>query len=157
RGCCCPNCKQLFTPPLPSPAPPTDGIQAANPSPVLPALDPELPSVIGRFQVRARIGIGGFGTVYRAFDPQLDREVALKIPRPGTLDHPEQVERFLREAKAAAQLRHPYIVPLFEAGQPPHYYLASAFIEGRTLAASLEEGPLTSFAAAGIVRDLAEA
>src|SRR6185436_17609077 len=63
-----------------------------------------LPSQIGRFQVRARLGAGAFGTVYRAYDPHLDREVALKVPQPGMMDTPKRVERFLREAKAAAQL-----------------------------------------------------
>jgi WD40 repeat protein len=117
-----------------------------------------LPSSIGRFQVRARVGAGAFGTVYRAYDPQLDREVALKVPLSGTLDDPQQAERFLREARAAAQLRHPHIVPLFEAGgQPPDCYLVSAFIEGRTLASALQGGPFESRAAARIVRDLAEA
>src|SRR6266849_3149766 len=65
-----------------------------------------LPSRIGRFEVRGKLGAGAFGTVYRAYDPQLEREVALKVPRPGTMDDPKMVERFLREAKAAARLRH---------------------------------------------------
>src|SRR4051812_10946135 len=64
---------------------------------------------LGRFLIRQPVGQGAFGTVYRAFDPQLEREVALKVPLPGALDTPQTVERFLREAKAAAQLRHPHI------------------------------------------------
>ena len=68
---------------------------------------------------------------YRGYDPQLDREVALKVPIAGTLDSPQRVERFLREARAAAQLRHPHIVPVFDAGgDAPNYYIASAFIDG---------------------------
>jgi serine/threonine protein kinase len=82
--------------------------------------------------------------VYRAFDPHLRREVALKVPHLGTLDNPRAIERFLREATAAAQLRHPHIVPIYDAGQDgPHYYIASAFIEGRTLADASAEGPLS--------------
>jgi hypothetical protein len=70
------------------------------------------PKQIGRFQIRARVGAGAFGTVFRAYDPQLDREVALKVPHTVSLDSSKAVERFLREAKAAAQLRHPHIVPM---------------------------------------------
>jgi serine/threonine protein kinase len=96
----------------------------------------EAPIRVGRFQVRARLGGGAFGTVYRAHDPQMDREVAVKVPLPGTLDDPRRLERFLREARAAARLRHPHIVPVFEAGgEGPNYYLATAFIDGRPLSA----------------------
>jgi serine/threonine protein kinase len=75
------------------------------------------PQNIGRFQIRAWLGGGGFGDVYRAYDPVLDREIALKVPRPGTLENPNAIERFLREAKTAARLRHPHIVPVYEVGR----------------------------------------
>src|SRR5262245_18904115 len=95
---------------------------------------------IGRFQIRARLGSGAFGTVYRAHDPQLDREVALKVPNPGVLNSFKRIERFLREARAAGQLRHPNIVPVFDAGKDGDtYYIASAFIDGRTLDEAIEE------------------
>src|SRR5262245_23765287 len=68
----------------------------------------EVPTTIGRFQIRAWLGRGAFGDVYRAYDPVLDREVALKVPRESALDSPERVERFLREAKSAARLHHPH-------------------------------------------------
>jgi WD40 repeat protein len=113
---------------------------------------------VGRFRIRTRLGAGSFGVVYLAYDPQLDRDVALKMPLPGTLDDPQRVERFLREARAAAQLRHPHIVPVYEAGgQPPDCYIASQFIPGRPLAAALAEGPLDCGQAARVVRELAEA
>jgi WD40 repeat protein/tRNA A-37 threonylcarbamoyl transferase component Bud32 len=113
---------------------------------------------VGRFQVRARLGAGAFGAVYRAYDPQLEREVALKVPHPGTLDTQARVERFLREARAAAQLRHPSIVPVHDAGQDGgHHYIASAFIPGETLAHALGDGPLDFSRGARVVRDLAEA
>lgn len=112
---------------------------------------------IGRFEVRGLLGGGAFGLVYRAYDPQLDREVALKVPQAGMLDRPKVVERFLREAKAAAQLRHPNIVPVYDTGRDgDRYYIASAFINGQTLLAALEPGPLPVRDAAEIVRKLAE-
>ncbi len=117
-----------------------------------------VPQQVGRFQVRARLGAGAFGTVYRAYDPQLDREVALKVPQPGTLDNPTAVARFLREARAAARLHHPHIVPVYDAGSDgTHHYIASAFIEGQTLAQAVERGPFDCHRAAEVVRDLAEA
>jgi DNA-binding beta-propeller fold protein YncE len=129
-----------------------------QPPPTQPAHLTGLPEQIGRFQVRSRLGAGAFGTVYLAYDPQLDREVALKVPQGDTLDSPKLVQRFLCEAKAAARLRHSHIVAIHEAGYAaPHYYIASAFIEGRTLSRAIEEGKLTFRQQAEIVRDLAEA
>jgi hypothetical protein len=108
--------------------------------------------------VRARLGAGAFGAVYRAYDPQLEREVALKVPHPGSLESPTAVERFLREAKAAARLRHPHIVPVYEAGSDhAHHYIATAFIDGCTLARAVEERRLDFRRAAEAVRDLAGA
>ena len=108
--------------------------------------------------IRARLGSGAFGTVYRASDPSLDREVALKVPQAGLLDSPRAVERFLREARAAARLRHPHIVPLYETGlDDGRHYIASAFIEGTTLADVIEPGGMTPARAARIVLQLAEA
>jgi hypothetical protein len=119
---------------------------------------PEPPPPIGRFQVRTRLGGGAFGAVYRAYDPQLEREVALKVPHISMFADSSAVARFLREAKAAARLRHPHIVPVYEAGQDAgRYYIASALIEGQTLAAEIAEHPVDLRRAARLVRDLAEA
>jgi WD40 repeat protein len=116
-----------------------------------------LPAVLGRFQVRAALGSGAFGTVYRAFDPVLDRDVALKVPHPAVLQDARLRERFLREARTAAGLHHPHIVPVFDAGLADgQHYLAAAFIEGRPLAEMLAQ-PLDARRAAALVRDLAEA
>lgn len=90
--------------------------------------------------MRQRLGSGAFGTVYRAYDPQLDREVAVKVPNPGVMKDGRRVERFLREAKAAAQLRHPHIVPVFDTGKDGDaLYIASAFIDGKPLADAIDE------------------
>jgi serine/threonine protein kinase len=61
--------------------------------------------------------VGTFGTVFKARDPQLDRVVALKVPRLGNLGGEDDRQRFLREARSVAQLRHPAIVPVYEAGE----------------------------------------
>jgi serine/threonine protein kinase len=88
----------------------------------------------------------------------MNREVALKVPRAEILHSPALMQRFLREAKVAVRLRHPHIVPVHEAGSDdPYHYIASAFIEGRSLAEFLEGGPLDLRRAVQIVRDLAEA
>ena len=102
--------------------------------------------------------MGAYGVVYRAYDPLLDRAVALKVPHPHRLQSEHDRQRFLREAKAAAKLRHPNIVPLFEAGiDGPRYYMAAAFVEGQTLAARLESHALPVTDAARLVQGLASA
>lgn len=75
------------------------------------SLDPDTPKKLGRFEIRDRLGAGAFGSVYRAYDLVLEREVALKVPHAAALEHPQARARFLREPKAAAQLQHPHIVP----------------------------------------------
>lgn len=118
----------------------------------------DIPASVGRFLIREWLGEGAFGVVYRAVDPQLDREVALKVAKPASLTSSERVERFLREGKAAAQLRHPHIVPVFEAGRDgSSYYIASAYIKGRTLQETIFSGGIGEHRAVEVVRDIAEA
>jgi WD40 repeat protein len=148
-----PAAKETILPAESKPASP-----GVPPPPASPAAAPALPAQVGRFQVRARLGAGAFGTVYRAFDPNLERDVALKVPREAMLDNPRFVQRFLREAKAAARLRHPHIVPVYEVGQDGgRPYIASAFIEGQTLSQASDAGNLDCRRAAQVVHDLAEA
>ena len=115
-------------------------------------------SVCGRPVRRPGNRAGAFGTVYRAFDPQLQREVALKVPNAGVLDSPNRIERFLREARSAANLTHPHIVPVFDAGKDgDRYYIASAFIDGTSLADTIPEGGTDFRRGATLARELAEA
>ena len=117
-----------------------------------------VPTSIGRFEVRALLGSGGFGSVYRAHDPLLGREVALKVAHAGLVENPTQRERFLREGRAAAKLRHPHLVAVYDAGcEDGAYYMAAAYVEGRTLAKARKQGELDLRQSAAIVRQLAEA
>jgi tRNA A-37 threonylcarbamoyl transferase component Bud32 len=113
---------------------------------------------LGRFEVLDTVGQGGFGTVYRARDPQLDRTVALKVPRAGNLAGPQETDRFLREARSVAQLRHPSIVAVHEVGQADGVpYLVSDFVEGVTLADFLSGRRPTPREAAELVAVVADA
>jgi len=124
----------------------------------MPTASPTLPAAIGRFQIRSVLGAGAFGTVYRAFDPRLQREVALKVAHPGSLDDPRRVQRFLREARATAKLRHPNIVPVFDAGvDQGQHYIAATFIDGATLSELVVPDRTDFEQSARIVRALAEA
>jgi tetratricopeptide (TPR) repeat protein len=97
--------------------------------------------VLGRFELLEFVGAGAFGTVFKARDLELDRLVAIKVPRPGSLGGPGHLDRFLREARSAARLRHPSIVPVHEVGQADGLpFLVSEFVQGLTLADWLTAG-----------------
>lgn len=117
------------------------------------------PGRFGRFEIRSQLGSGGFGLVFLALDPNLDREVALKVPRIATLVTEVTQQRFLREAKAAAALDHPNIGAIHESGQVgPVCYIASAYYEGGSLAEYLQrQSPLDPPQAARLVAALADA
>src|SRR5438045_5405825 len=96
----------------------------------------DLPAPFGRYRLQRLRGKGGMGAVYLAHDTELDRPVALKVPHflPG--ESPEVLDRFRREARAAAGFHHPNFCPIYDVGQIDGiHFLAMAFIEGQTLAA----------------------
>jgi serine/threonine protein kinase len=101
----------------------------------------EGPVYLDRFELHSELGVGSFGYVFRAWDPRLERVVALKVQRAGNFASAEDVERFLREARSAAQLKHPSIVSLYETGQTEDdvCFLVCEFIDGQTLEARLRD------------------
>jgi eukaryotic-like serine/threonine-protein kinase len=112
---------------------------------------------LGRFQLRERLGDGGFGQVFLAFDPRLDRDVALKVLK---LPDPNErvMERFFREARAAARLDHPNIVAVHDAGYDAgRCWVAFHFVSGRPLNYYRDQHRLDPPTAARILRDLADA
>jgi serine/threonine protein kinase/Tol biopolymer transport system component len=97
---------------------------------------------LGRYQIVELLGAGGMGEVYRAHDPHLKRDVALKIVR-RPLAGAEQLARFTREARAASSLNHPNIVAVFDAGiEAGMPYVVTELLEGETLRGRLDRGPL---------------
>jgi serine/threonine protein kinase len=114
---------------------------------------------LDRFELRSELGVGSFGYVFEAWDPRLERIVALKVQRAGSMASNEEVERFLCEARSAARLKHPSIVSLYETGQTTDnvWYLVCERIEGMTLEERLRQGPLDSMQSATLGAELAEA
>src|SRR5947209_17147308 len=113
--------------------------------------------MLGKFELREKVGVGAFGTVYKAWDKELERLVAIKVPRAGNLSGEGELNRFLREARSAAQLRHPGIVPIFEVGQAEGMpFLVSDFVKGITLEDSLTGRQFTFKEAAQLIGDVAE-
>ena len=102
-------------------------------------LDPG--AMVGRYQILARIGRGAFGVVYAAYDPQLDRKVALKLLR---RREPADEERFLRETRALARVSSPHVVVVHDVGRiESGLFAAMEFVDGQTLGDWLREGART--------------
>jgi ABC-type oligopeptide transport system substrate-binding subunit/DNA-binding SARP family transcriptional activator len=94
------------------------------------------------YELRERVGAGGFGEVYRAFQPAVGRDVAIKVIMPQHAQDPEFVQRFETEARLVARLEHPHIVPLYDFWQGPDgAYLVMRWLRGGNLYQALQQGP----------------
>lgn len=162
RSVICPECKSQFR---------VESFHAVKPgtNPGLPFAEPGDSSdrvdeseelslkSFGRFELKKVLGKGGFGRVYLAWDPNLERMLALKVAfsRP---ENGKQRERVLREAKAQLLLRHDAIVPALECDQVDGYlYILFEYVEGETLSSRLRRAPVERCQAVEWVRDLADA
>lgn len=117
-----------------------------------------LPRTLGKFQLLEVLGSGSFGTVYKARDAELARLVALKLPRASAFASADEEQRFLLEARSAARLAHPKIVPVHEiAHERDLTYLVSEYIEGRTLADLIARQSISHRRAAEWVAQVADA
>jgi hypothetical protein len=116
-------------------------------------------SRLGKYDIRAEIGKGGMGVVHLGYDPLLDRKVAIKVLAPHLVWEPGFIERFLREARAAARLKHAGIVTIYDVGQEANwYYIVMEYLEGQTLAQVIHgRGALPVDQTVTILRRLAEA
>src|SRR5688500_7676736 len=112
---------------------------------------------IGPYEVVGWLGAGGMGEVYRASDPRLQREVAIKlIPETFALN-PSRVHRFEQEARAAGRLNHPNILAVYDVGvHDGAPYIVSELLEGESLRRRLQSGPLTPRKAVNYARQIAE-
>src|SRR5476649_141763 len=98
---------------------------------------------LGPYEIQSALGAGGMGEVYCARDTRLDRTVAVKILPSHLSSNPEAKQRFEREARAISSLNHPHICTLHDVGhQDGIHYLVMEYLDGETLAARLERGPL---------------
>lgn len=102
-----------------------------------------LPEKIGRYEVKSELGRGGMATVYRAYDPNSGREVAIKVLPREMLHDPQFRSRFEREIKLIASLEHPAIVPIYDAGEVNEQpYFVMRFMNGGSLSDVIEKGPI---------------
>jgi serine/threonine protein kinase/formylglycine-generating enzyme required for sulfatase activity len=116
------------------------------------------PKELAKFQLLALVGKGGFGKVYRALDPQLDREVAIKIPDPAHWKSPGDASKVVDEARSVARLQHPGIVTVYDVGQSNGtYFIVSEFVHGDTLAVLMRTWHPKWHEAATLIARVAEA
>lgn len=164
----CPSCRQRFevkslrsgeTSLIDAPAAVSLNDEPSGSEPGLAGKAAQEPTLeqLGRFEIKRVVGEGAFGRVYRAYDPQLDRFVALKVPTFASTDK-ARVRRFLTEAKAAAQLHHPNVVPTYDSGEAAgKLYIASQFVGGRPLNEQIKFAEIETNEAVRWVASLAEA
>src|SRR4029079_4762698 len=114
-------------------------------------------ALAGEYSLQRELGRGGMGIVYLARDVQLDRDVAIKVLPSHLARTAASRERFLREARTAAPLAHPHIVPIHRVGEAGSFvFFVMSYVEGETLGERLRrEGPLSSTDTARVLREVA--
>src|SRR5262245_44892090 len=133
--------------------------QAAEPWTLPEARPVVLPSHVGRYRVERLLGEGGFGRVFLARDEQLQRWVAVKVPHRRLVATSQDADAYLTEARTAAGLDHPHIVPVFDVGSSADCpcFIVSKFIEGQTLAWVIRNRRPAPVEAAELTATVAEA
>ncbi|HTU18595.1 MAG TPA: SUMF1/EgtB/PvdO family nonheme iron enzyme [Gemmataceae bacterium] len=119
----------------------------------------DLPVSIGRYRIEKLLGEGGFGRVYLAYDEQLQRLVALKVPHRHRVGTSEEAEAYLTEARTVANLDHPHIAPVYDVGSCEEFpcFIVSKYIEGTDLAAKIKQSRFSVREASELVAAIAEA
>jgi len=113
---------------------------------------------ISHYKILEKLGEGGMGIVYKAFDTKLERTVALKVLRPETIGDPVAKSRFIREAKAASKLNHSNITTIYEVDEwHGRNFISMEFVEGQTLREKIRSGPLSIDDELNIAEQVAEA
>ena len=147
-----------FGPPAdqnPAEARATPGLESTQPTD-----RPALGRVIaGRYRLDARLAAGGMGEVYQATHVELGRKLALKLMRPELSKDPSFIERFRREAMTASRLGHPHIVDIIDSGRAEdgQFYFVMEFLDGKTLSALADEGPVALPLALELATQIAQA
>lgn len=129
---------KLFGEPSPAPSAGTEDTECGLTGAPAAPTDPKDPERVGRFRILDRLGAGGMGVVYSAYDPELDRKVALKLLRPDLAEDASRgstgTSRLQREAQAMARLNHPNVVTVHEVGRyEEQVFVAMEFVDGTTL------------------------
>lgn len=121
--------------------------------------DPARPSMLGRFELRRILGQGAQSVVWLAFDPRLEREVAIKLMKVGEGASMAAIPQWLQEARHVSRLSHPNLVPVFEADvQDLHPYLVFEYVPGKTLGELLAaHGAMPAVEAADLMADVLDA
>ena len=116
-----------------------------------------IPTKFGRYEIKSELGRGGMATVYRAYDPLFDREVALKVLPREMLHDPQFRSRFDRELKIVAGLEHPAIVPVYDVGEEDGQpYFVMRYMSGGSLSSEIEKGKFSLEDAARIIEKVSQ-